>query len=56
MAVHVRLDALWLEGIVSDQALQVDKGDPPHVQGARQQRKADVPEAEVFIAGHYVPG
>ena len=56
MAVTILLDALWLEGIVSDQALQVDEGDLLHVQGAPQWCEADVPEAEGLLASHYVPG
>ena len=43
MAVHAQLDALWLEGIVCDQALQVDEGDLLHVQGVLWQCKVDVP-------------
>ena len=45
-AVHVWLDALWLEVAVSDQALQIGKGDPLHVQGVPRWCKADVPKAE----------
>ena len=56
MAVCVRLDTLWLEGVVSNQALQVDEGDPLHVQGAWQRCKVDVPKTEGFIASHYVLG
>ena len=55
-AVHVWLDALWLEGVVIYQALQIGEGDPLHVQGALQWCKADVPKVEGLIAGHYVPG
>ena len=55
-AVHIWLDTLWLEGVVINQALQIGKGDPLHVQGAPWQHKADVPEAEGLIAGHHVPG
>ena len=56
MAVCIWLDALWLEGVVSNQALQIDEADPLHVHGALQQHKVDVPEAKGFIASHYVLG
>ena len=56
MAVCIWLDALWLEGIVSNQALQIDEGDPLHVHGAPPWHNADVLEVKGFIAGHYVPG
>ena len=55
-AVQVWLDALWLEAVVIDQALQIGEGDPLHVQGVPQWHEVDVPKVETLIAGHHVPG
>ena len=56
IAVCIWLNALWLEGVFSNQALQVDEGDLLHVQGAPWQCKADVPEVEGLTADHHVLG
>ena len=56
IAVCIWLDTLWLEGVVSNQALQVDEGDLLHVQGVQWQCEADVSEAESLVAGHHVLG
>ena len=56
ITVRIWLDALWLEGVVSNQALQVDEGDPLHVQGAQWRCKADVRKMEGLMAGHHVVG
>ena len=55
-AVCILLEALWLEGVVINQALQIDEGDPLHVQGVLLQCKVDVPEVESLVAGHHVQG
>ena len=55
-AVCIQLDVLWLEGVVINQALQIGKGDPLHVQGVPQWGKVVVPEVEGFITGHHVLG
>ena len=54
IVVCVWLDALWLEGVASNQALQIGEGDPLHVQGVLWQCKADVSKVEGLIAGHHV--
>ena len=54
--VHIWLDALWLEGVVIYQALQIGKGDLLHVQGVPWWHKVDVPKAEGLITGHHILG
>ena len=55
-AVHVQLDALWLEGVVINQALQIGEGDPLHVQDAPWWCKVDVSKVESLVACHHVLG
>ena len=54
--VCIQLDALWLAGVVINQALQIGQGDPLHVQGVLWWHKADVSEVESLIASHHVLG
>ena len=54
--VWVCLDALGLEAVVINQALQVGEGDLLHVQGVLRWHKTDVPKVESLIAGHHVLG
>ena len=56
IAVCMQLDALWLEGVVINQALQVGEEDPLQFQGALWWCKADVPKVEGLIASHHVLG